>query len=45
MFFMRKGRDMAENDYMIKDLDEEELLELAELFKMFAYRRYAKTSP
>ena len=36
MFFMRKGRDMAENDYMIKDLDEEELLELAELFKMFA---------
>jgi len=27
---------MAENDYMIKDLDEEELLELAELFKMFS---------
>ncbi|MBR2706153.1 MAG: winged helix-turn-helix transcriptional regulator [Mogibacterium sp.] len=27
--------DMAENDHMIKDLDEEELLELAELFKMF----------
>jgi ArsR family transcriptional regulator len=30
------GGDMAENDYMIKDLDEEELLELADLFKMFA---------
>ena len=27
---------MAENDYVIKDIDEEELLELAELFKMFA---------
>ncbi len=27
---------MSENDYMIKDLDEEELLELADLFKMFA---------
>ena len=27
---------MTENDYMIKDLGEEELLELAELFKMFA---------
>ena len=31
----RKREVMAENDYMIKDLDEEELLELAELFKMF----------
>ena len=27
---------MSENDHMIKDLDEEELLELADLFKMFA---------
>ena len=27
---------MTENDYMIKDLGEEELLELAELFKMLA---------
>ena len=27
---------MTENDYMIKDLGEEELLDLAELFKMFA---------
>ena len=27
---------MTENEYMIKDLGEEELLELAELFKMFA---------
>ena len=27
---------MATNDYMIKDLGEEELLELADLFKMFA---------
>ena len=27
---------MAENDYMIKDLAEEELLELADLFKMFS---------
>ena len=27
---------MTENDYMIKDLGEEELLELADLFKMFA---------
>ena len=35
-FFDGRGTDMAENDYMIKDLDEEELLELAELFKMFA---------
>ncbi|MBR0308310.1 MAG: helix-turn-helix transcriptional regulator [Mogibacterium sp.] len=27
---------MTENDYMIKDIREEELLELADLFKMFA---------
>ena len=27
---------MTENDYMIKDMGEEELLELSELFKMFA---------
>ena len=33
--YSRERNDMAENDYMIKDLDEEELLELAELFKMF----------
>ena len=35
-FFLRKDNCMTENDYMIKDLGEEELLELAELFKMFA---------
>ena len=27
---------MTENDYIIKDIREEELLELADLFKMFA---------
>ena len=35
-FFLRKEQQMTYQDHMIKDLSEKELLELAELFKMFA---------
>ena len=35
-FFLRKEQQMTYQDYMIKDLREKELLELADLFKMFA---------